>query len=250
MIDIPDKGPWKRLERIGDAVLILGNAFEVMPALPLVDVTITDPPYGERTHAGARTDSGETKLVHFSSIDDGAFQSLCRHAVDRSRRWVIMTCEWRHAAKAEDAGLPVVRLGVWIKPNGMPQMTGDRPATGWEAVLMLHRSGKKRWNGGGHPAVWTFNKENGEHPTTKPRQLIDAWLEQFTERSETILDPFMGSASTGVSCAKMGRKFVGIEIDERWFNVACERITNAHRQESLFDPYDAVTRSYEQVKLL
>jgi site-specific DNA-methyltransferase (adenine-specific) len=69
-----------------------------------------------------------------------------------------MTCEWRHASKFEEAGLPLVRLGVWIKPNGAPQFTGDRPGTGWEAVAILHRSGKKKWNGGG---LSTFSFTDG-----------------------------------------------------------------------------------------
>ena len=184
---------------IGNATLYLGDCLEILPTLPKVDAVITDPPYGEKTHAGARTDTGETKLIPFASIDDETFQSFCRMAVDISHRWVVMTCEWRHAAKAEEAGLPVIRLGVWVKPNGMPQMTGDRPAMGWEAVLILHSPRKKQWNGGGNPAVWIFNKENGDHPTTKPQNLLNKWLAQFTDRNETVLDPFMGSGTTGVA---------------------------------------------------
>jgi len=226
--------PYKRKEVIGDCTIYLGDCLEILPTLEKVDAVITDPPYGEKTHSGARTDNGETKLIEFSSIDDSTFQRFCRMAVDLARRWVVMTCEWRHASKAEESGLPVIRLGVWVKPNGMPQMTGDRPATGWEAVLIMHREGKKKWNGGGHPAVWTVNKENGEHPTTKPQGLIRKWLNQFTDQGETILDPFMGSGTTGVACANLGRKFIGIEIEPKYFDIACERITNAYRQERLF----------------
>ena len=226
--------PWKRREVIGNATLYLGDCLEILPTLPKVDAVITDPPYGERTHSGARTDSGETILIDFACIDDTTFQRFCRIAVEAANRWVIMTCEWRHAANAESAGLPVIRLGVWVKPNGMPQMTGDRPATGWEAVLLLHREGKKRWNGGGNPAVWVFNKENGEHPTTKPQPLLRKWVQQFTEAGETICDPFCGSGSTGVAAIQMGRKFIGIEIDPKYFDISCERIENAQRQGRMF----------------
>ncbi len=226
--------PWREKRVIGNATLYLGDCLEILPTLPKVDAVITDPPYGEKTHQGARTDSGETKLIEFASISDETFQIFCRLAVEISNRWVIMTCEWRHAAKAEEAGLPVIRLGVWVKPNGMPQMTGDRPATGWEAVLMLHRDGKKWWNGGGHPAVWIFNKENGDHPTTKPQPLLRKWVQQFTDSGETVLDPFAGSGSTGVACLGMGRVFVGIERDPKYFAIACERIENAQRQQRMF----------------
>lgn len=223
-----------RKEIIGAATLYLGDCLEILPTFQKVDAVITDPPYGGRTHAGARTDGGKTVLLDFASINDETFQRFCRMAVESANRWVIMTCEWRHAAKAEDVGLPVIRLGVWVKPNGMPQMTGDRPAMGWEAVLIMHREGKKRWNGGGNHAVWRFNKENGEHPTTKPLGLINKWLEQFTDRGELICDPFMGSGTTGVACMNLGRKFIGIEIEPKYFDIACERIDNAQRQQRMF----------------
>ena len=100
--------------------------------------------------------------------------------------------------------------------------------------MIMHREGKKRWNGGGNPAVWIFNKENGEHPTTKPQPLLRKWLQQFTDSGETVLDPFCGSGSTGVAALQMGRKFIGIEIEPKYFDIACERIENAQRQERLF----------------
>lgn len=242
--------PYKRKEVIGNATLYLGDCLEILPTLPKVDAVITDPPYGERTHAGARTGaSGKAVLIDFKALPDNEFLPLCRNLVNKSNRWVLMTCEWRHAAQLESDGL-LVRLGVWIKRNGAPQFTGDRPGTGWEAVACLHRPGKKRWNGGGHHAVWDIPKVDGDHPTGKPIALLNKWVGQFTDEHETILDPFMGSGTTGVACMNLGRKFIGVEIEPKYFDIACERITNAQRQNSLLDDYDAVTQSYEQVKLL
>lgn len=128
-----------------------GDCLEIMKSWPdqCVDHVITDPPYGEKTHAGARGGDGDIKLIPFQSISQDKFEAITRRLLAVSRRWVIMICEWRHAARLEDSGFPLVRLGVWIKPNGAPQFTGDRPGTGWEAVAILHREGKKRWNGGG-----------------------------------------------------------------------------------------------------
>jgi site-specific DNA-methyltransferase (adenine-specific) len=136
--------------------------------------------------------------------------------------------EWRHAAAISIAGLPLVRLGVWIKPNSAPQLTGDRPATGWEAVAIFHRPGKKRWNGGGSRAVWTINRVDAVlHPTEKPIKLMVRFVTLFSQESETILDPFMGSGTTGVACIQTERQFIGIEKEEKYFDIACDRIQRA-----------------------
>ena len=223
-----------RREVIGDAELWLGDCREISPTLGAVDVVITDPPYGEQTHAGARTKSADKVLVDFASITSSEFRDDCLRWVAMARRWVLLTCEWKHAAKLEDAGLPLVRLGVWIKPNGAPQFTGDRPGTGWEAVAILHRDGKKRWNGGGHHAVWNYPKISGEHPTQKPLPLVQRWVADFSDEGETIFDPFMGSGTTGVAALNLGRRFVGVEMDPIHFDTACRRIEAEARQGKLF----------------
>lgn len=226
----------KRIEEIGDALLILGDSLEILPTLGPVDAVVTDPPYGAQTHAGARTgENGGEKLIDFPAITTEQSIEITRRLCLKAERWVIMSCEWRHAAHFEDAGLPLVRLGVWIKPNGAPQFTGDRPGTGWEAVAILHRAGRKRWNGGGHHAVWNFPKTEGEHPTQKPLPLVSEWVSLFSEPGETILDPFMGSGTTGVACANLGRKFIGIEREPKYFDIACRRIADAYKQPRLFE---------------
>ena len=72
-----------------------------------------------------------------------------------------------------------------------------------------------------------------EHPTQKPICLME-WCLSFVPDAQTILDPYMGSGTTGVACANLGRKFIGIEIEEKYFNIACERITAAQAQLRLF----------------
>lgn len=132
-----------------------------------------------------------------------------------------------------------IRAGVWVKPNGMPQYTGDRPAMGWEAVAILHRKGRKRWNGGGSHAVWTVPKVHGNHPTEKPVALVSEWVRLFTDAGDVVLDPFAGSGTTGVACAKMGRRFIGIERERKHFLTACRRIEEAYKQADLFVPAPA-----------
>ena len=166
-----------REEIIGDARLILGDCFEVLPTLGKVDAVVTDPPYGSTTHEGARTQSSlNESVIDFSPLTDSESISITKLLCEKSSRWVVMTCEWRHTALFEKSGLPLIRLGVWVKPNGAPQFTGDRPGTGWEAVAILHHEGKKHWNGGGHHAAWNFPRVDGEHPTQKPIELFqEGW---------------------------------------------------------------------------
>lgn len=234
--------PWKRREVIGDATLYLGDCREVLPTLAgKVDAVVTDPPYGEVTHKGARgrgsTTGGKHILVDFDALDGAEFCRMARAFTEYAKRWVVMSADWRHCVDAERAGLPVIRVGVWTKNDPAPQFSGDRPATGWEAVLILHRPGVKRWNGGGKPAVWRTGivKNNGFHPSEKPLELISSWTELFSDFGETVLDPYMGGGTTGVACARAGRKFIGIELDPKHFTTACRRIDEAQRQGRLFD---------------
>jgi len=216
-------------KQIESSTLFCGDAFQIMPTLGDVDCIISDPPYNAKTHKGARA-----SRIDFDSITDAQFIEFCGNAVAQARRWVVMSCAWQHAAELEKAGVPLVRLGIWHKPNGSPQFTGDRPGMGWEAIAILHRQGRKHWNGGGHHAVWVCNVEHGEHPTQKPLKLVMDWVSKFTDPNEIILDPFMGSGTTGVACAKLGRRFIGIEKRPDYFELACHRIADVHRQIDMF----------------
>lgn len=220
----------------GDVSLYLGDCREILPTLGAVDAVITDPPYSQQTHDGAQTRrDGGMQLVDFASITELELFDAAKQLVSISRRWVVMTCDWKHAAKLDTESGFLIRLGVWIKPNGAPQFTGDRPGMGWEAVAIMHRPGKKRWNGGGHHAVWHCPKVEGEHPTTKPIRLVLDWVEAFTDPAETILDPFMGSGTTGVAAVRLGRKFIGIEIEPKYFEIARRRIEAAMNETCLLD---------------
>jgi site-specific DNA-methyltransferase (adenine-specific) len=124
-----------------------------------------------------------------------------------------------------------VRGGIWRKPDGAPQFTGDRPGQGFECLAIAHPPGRKRWNGGGKHAVWTHCLEHGhgsglrnEHPTQKPIGLMLDLVADFTDRGDVVLDPFAGSGTTGVACLRLGRRFVGIERDPTFFALACERL--------------------------
>lgn len=227
--------------QIGDCTLYRADCREVLPLLPTVDAVLSDPPYGDdATHARhlstitLRNGEPAGQALGFAGITSDDLAHMAGQWVAHAKRWVVFSCEWKHVAKLDDAG-HLVRFGIWRKPDGAPQFTGDRPGMGWEAVAICHGPGRKRWNGGGSHAFWSFPKAGYYgHPTEKPEGLFRAWVRDFTDLGETILDPFMGSGTTGVACVKLGRKFIGIEIDEKYFDIACRRIEEAYKQPDMF----------------
>jgi DNA modification methylase len=376
----------------------LGDCLEVMPHLERVDHICTDPPYEAEAHTKARRslkDATQRKggrntgvvrridaplEIDFAAItdEDRSYAAECMAGL--AKRWCVAFCQaeaiaaWR--ASFVNGGLDWVRSGIWVKPNGAPQFTGDRPGQGYESLAIAHQPGRKRWNGGGRHAVWTvpldhhagggreeehvleveaewdsvvrratlqvdteaspprvtavsgtgdasewstwlcgsgltvlslldsrsttatetssttasrtwrrFLRSNisastpgancetesggspapsaehstrqtittardkgipfpgagrapceaswrlssggarpAGHPTRKPLALMLALVEDFTDPGDTILDPFAGSGTTGVAAIRLGRKFVGIERDPKYFALAVERL--------------------------
>ncbi len=128
---------------------------------------------------------------------------------------------------------------IWVKPDSSPQFNGQMPAMGYESIpLAWCGSGHSKWNGGGRRGVFTHLTNNtdreGTHQTEKPISLMKELIELFTNKDDIILDPFMGSGTTGVACVKLGRKFIGIEIDERYYEIAKRRIQAALDSPDLF----------------
>lgn len=229
-----------RVERIGDAELWLGDCMEVLAMQPeYVDAVITDPPYSDNTHKMAKTNKGAghgTTLVTFDALTGEQFDAAMHECLRVCVGWVVATCDYKHAARWYESP-NFVRLGAWVKPNPMPQISADRPGQGFETVLILHSDkNPKEWNRGGGAGVWTCPVNTGsEVPTQKPLALISAFVRDFTGADDLILDPYMGSGTTGVAALLQGRKFVGIEQKAEHFDIACRRIEQAYKQRPLFD---------------
>jgi site-specific DNA-methyltransferase (adenine-specific) len=247
-----------RIEQVGLATLHLGDCLEVMPALDPVTHIIGDPPYEKRLHAAKaqetalRHDGGpELRPLDFAPIDEIRADFVAAAAM-RCEGWVIAFCtaegcgRWADAINASP--MKYKRACIWIKPDSTPQMNGQGPAQGAELfVAAWAGKGHARWNSGGKRGVYTHlvnnSERDGRHPTEKPRSLMAEILADFTKPGDTILDPFMGSGTTGVAAVRMGRPFIGIEKDERYFEIACERIAKAQRQHALFTEDEAPARS-------
>lgn len=206
-----------------------GDCREILPTLGPVDLVLTDPPYSPAWHAGARSmQSLDASFIDFDPIADGAW---LLDVAPLARRWVVATMDWRHiaeVAKEPPSGLRFVRFGVWVKPNGAPQFTGDRPGPGWEGIAFLHRDGTPlRWHGGGRSSVFTTPRINGVHPTEKPERLYREWVSLFSDPGDLVLDPFMGSGTSLRVAKDLGRRAIGIEQDERWCDYAARRLAQA-----------------------
>ena len=239
-----------RVEHIGAATLYLGDCLDVMRDIGRVDHLIGDPPYEAITHAAKSTIKGLVRpdgSVHRGALDfapiDGIRDDVVRIGGAICDGWFIVFCTAEGVARWADAinpsPLKYKRACVWVKPDSTPQMNGQGPAQGAEMfVCAWAGAGFARWNAGGKRGVYTHcvngKERHGEHPTEKPRRLMAEIIGDFTKPAEVLLDPFMGSGTTGVAAVQMGRKFIGIECDARWFDVACHRIEQAQRQSDLF----------------
>jgi DNA modification methylase len=237
---------YKRKVQIGDCTLYLGDCLEVMPTLDKVNHIISDPPYEKEAHRPDRRVQNKNGLIagalSFEKITDDIRENVCFLASDIINGWFIAFCQaegvapWRDCIEA--ANMKYKRPMIWIKPDGMPQFNGQCAGMGYESMVSAWAGkGRSYWNGGGRHGVFTFPKDEGVkpvHETQKPIKLMLELTQLFTNEQETILDPFMGSGTTGVACAKLGRKFIGIELDEDYFNIACERIKKAYEQPDLF----------------
>ena len=210
---------------IGDAELWLGDCREVLPTLPKVDAVITDPPYGI-AHVTSYGASWEGTQIA------GDASTAVRDAVLQWAGEIPWAC-WGSYKAESPAGFKAKI--VWDK--GPAFGAGDltfpwKPSfeecwiagRGWKSD---HR-GEGVWRG---PVVVSWETVAGgrEHPHQKPVWLFERLIKALPSHP-TILDPFMGSGTTGVACMNLGRKFVGIEIERKYFDIACERIARAQAQ--------------------
>lgn len=254
-------------------VLFHGTAEGVLPRLEAVDHFIADPPYSERVHGAARSrrmqsandrggrygaDLRRNVDLGFEALTDELRHFLAAEAARLTRRWVLVFSDtegahlWADALEAQ--GLDYVRTGAWVKRGSTPQFSGDRPATGHEAVTICHPKGRKRWNGGGAHAVWDVpivlnrsraHKSERVHPTQKPQRLMEELVVQFTDVGEVILDPTAGSGTTGVAAKRHGRRAILVERDERHCEAAATRLQREHESVALVPADMAQTLDFE-----
>ena len=213
---------YKRKVQIGDATLYEGDCLDIMPTLGRVDAVVTDPPYGMKWDgkvtrgkngtgkAGKTRHYGETIINDDKPFDPTPFLGFNQCILFGANHFP------QHLRRGSNL--------VWVK----------RTDEGFGSFLS---DAEIAWFSDGH-GVYCFRdmsmqgeSSNRAHPTQKPVKLMQ-WCVEKTEG--TVLDPFMGSGTTGVACAKLGRKFIGIELEPKYFDIACERIQKAYDQPDMF----------------
>jgi site-specific DNA-methyltransferase (adenine-specific) len=214
-----------RVETIGNATLYLGDCRDILPTLGKVDAVVTDPPYGigmdgqsesKRSNGGPKWRKAHDKLGWDSAIPDNTLFSIVLAAADKAIVW---------GGNYFVEHLPASRSWlVWDKEQtGLSMSDGELAWTNLGGVLRIKKMHRTH--------LWV---ESPEHPTQKPTKLMAWCISLIPEPNDTIIDPFMGSGTTGVAAVQMGRKFIGIEREGKYFDIACKRIEDAQRQGDMF----------------
>lgn len=214
----------QRVEQIGSATLYLGDCSEILPDLPKVDAVITDPPYGIGIAANP------VRQMHKKLDWDAAPPETddIKKLLDISDEQVIWGGNYFDLP-------PSQCFLVWdkVQPENFSLAMCEQAWASMKKPAKLFRM-----------AAFSYRKE---HPTQKPVELM-AWCIKQTGNPETILDPYMGSGTTGVAAVQLGRSFIGIEREPAYFDIAVQRIKQAYAQRPMFE--QEPVKAYEQVSLL
>jgi site-specific DNA-methyltransferase (adenine-specific) len=220
---------------IGNATLYCGDCREIMPSLPIVDAVVTDPPYGISYVSARRTHGPTEMLANDASAPVDAVPLIADRIKDGGALYLAtrydVSGQWNDAVIA--SGLTMKTPIFWDKTN---HTSGDLEGDygGQVEIFIFAHKGRHRLRAR-MPNLWRFPRDPaGLHPTPKPVGLLEKMIAASTDSGDTVIDPFMGSGSTGVSCMNLGRKFIGIEIEPKYFDIACERIAAAQAQGRLF----------------
>lgn len=234
----------KRVEVIGQCELYLGDCMEILPALGKVDAVVTDPPYGislntdntrfsggdaaQKARRGKGVGSANARPI---ANDDKPFDPA--HLLSLPGEKIIWG--WHRFPDK----LPPGACLIWLKRND-------------EAFGTFLSDAELAWMQKGHGVYCRRDLSNTSeakwrvHPTQKPLSLMK-WCLDFVPKAQVVLDPYMGSGSTGVACAMGARAFIGIELDEGYFDIACKRIRDAYRQGDMFAAPAPTAAKAEQI---
>lgn len=246
--------------QIGDATLYCGDSLLIVPTLGMVDALVTDPPYSSGgTFRSDRAKSTQDKYIgngyvnrdvallrpEFSgdNKDQRSYFAWCSVWLNQCKARVplgglcLLFTDWRQLPTASDA----LQSGGWFWRGIVvwDKTEAARPQKGWfrnQCEYVIWGSNGQMTEGGKcHPGVFRQSvlAEGKDHIAGKPLAVMDGLLRIVPENG-IVLDPFMGSGTTGVACAKLGRRFIGIEIEPRYFDIACRRIEEAYAQPDLF----------------
>jgi hypothetical protein len=235
--------------------LRLGRWQDVLGDVTECDAVITDPPFESEAHTlQRRVKRGRNKTPgngdgRSPSPSPLSFEPLSfEHRAEAGafiarvcKRWALVFCQceasqlWRAALEP----MAYRRTAVWIKPDAMPQYSGDRPGMGYESIVCCHAPGRSAWNGGGRVGVFRHNKNSGGkhiHETQKPISLMVELIRLFTGPNDLVCDPFMGSGTTLLAAAIEGRRAIGAECDPETYAKAVKRLSAGYTPSMFGEP--------------
>ena len=194
---------------IGNCTLYHGDCREVLPLLPPVDLVLTDPPYGIYACGGKWGKKADLQWDKEAADNEDQLLAAGTVQIIWGGNYLVLP--------------PSRGWLAWRKPDRVPSAADFELA--WTSMDMNARLIDQ--------TIAATNAERVGHPTQKPLRVME-WSLSFCPEAQTVCDPYMGSGTTGVACARMGLQFVGIERERKYFDIACERIYNAYRQNTLF----------------
>lgn len=223
-----------RIETIGAATLYCADCREVLPTLPKVDAVITDPPYGITYQSNAGVGAGTRPISNDGTrVSLRLYRQVIPMLQGAPTLWCTRWDAWPDVWELFAASMKVNGLLVWDK--GQPGM-GDLNHWG-PSYELIASCGPVKTRGSRDCSVLRYNtvpSQNRNHPTEKPEALFRYLIEKITDQGMSVLDPFMGSGTTGVAAIRADRKFIGCEMDRAYFDIACRRIEDAQRQQRMF----------------
>lgn len=259
--------------QIGDCTLYQGDCRELLPLLPKVDLTFTSPPYNMGLvpggngrgmyRPGANNKGGRFRDgygIHSDALPQDVYDSWQRECLALMYEKSRLAVFYNHRPRVEhgklrvplsfDYGVPLRQIIIWDRGTGIDvNLRAFCTRQEWVLLFATPEFELVNHSTSGRGDVWRFAPEYDRlgHPAPFPEELPIAAIESVAG-ARTILDPFMGSGTTGVSCVKLGRKFIGIEIEPKYFDIACRRIEQAYAQPDMF--IEQPTQKVEQLDLL
>ncbi len=210
---------------IGNCELWHGDCREILPHLPKVDLVLTDPPYGIGEAAGKNKSRGKLAIAKDYGNDTWDNAPIDDHllgmTIAAGANAIIFGGNYFNVP-------PSPCWLVWDKENGASDFADCELA--WTNLQKAVRLKRFMWNG----MLRANGEQRGDHPTQKPIGVMQWALDLAPKTTLTVADPFMGSGTTGVACANMGKTFYGIEREPKYFDIACKRIEQAYAQQRLF----------------
>lgn len=210
--------------------LYLGDCRDILPTLGRVDAVVTDPPYGVNLGSDATHRIGNRPYESFEDTPDNVLNNVVPaivQAIDVSDRAIVTPgtrCAWAYP-NPDELGAIYFPAGAGFSRWGF---TCSQPILFYGKDPFMPKNKKP------NSVECTETVEKNGHPCPKPPKLMRWLVARASSPGQTICDPFMGSGTTGVACVQLGRKFIGIEIEPKYFDIACRRIAEATKQQDLF----------------